>query len=33
MAKISTIAQDVSASKPQLNAAVKVVFGVAAKYK
>jgi TRAP-type transport system periplasmic protein len=33
MAKISSIAQDLSASKPTLNAAVKVVFAEAAKYK
>lgn len=33
MAKVSTIAQDLSASKPELNAAVKVVFDEAAKYK
>jgi TRAP-type transport system periplasmic protein len=33
MSKISSIAQDVSASKPALNAAVKVVFATAAKYK
>jgi TRAP-type transport system periplasmic protein len=33
MAKISSIAQDVSASKPELNAAVKLVFAAAAKYK
>jgi TRAP-type C4-dicarboxylate transport system substrate-binding protein len=33
LAKISSIAQDVSASKPALNAAVKVVFATAAKYK
>jgi TRAP-type transport system periplasmic protein len=33
MAKISSIAADLSASKPALNAAVKVVFAAAAKYK
>jgi TRAP-type transport system periplasmic protein len=33
MSKISSIARDVSASKPALNAAVKVVFATAAKYK
>jgi TRAP-type transport system periplasmic protein len=33
MAKISSIAEDLSASKPALNAAVKVVFTEAAKYK
>jgi TRAP-type transport system periplasmic protein len=33
MSKISTVAQDVSASKPALNAAVKLVFATAAKYK
>ncbi len=33
MSKISNIAQDVSASRPALNAAVKVVFATAAKYK
>jgi TRAP-type transport system periplasmic protein len=33
MSKISSIAQDLSASKPALNAAVKVVFATAAKYK
>jgi len=33
MSKISNIAQDVSASKPRLNEAVKVVFAAAAKYK
>jgi TRAP-type transport system periplasmic protein len=33
MSKISSVAQDVSASKPALNAAVKVVFTTAAKYK
>jgi TRAP-type transport system periplasmic protein len=33
MSKISSIAQDMSASKPALNAAVKVVFATAAKYK
>jgi hypothetical protein len=33
MAKISSIANDLSASKPELNAAVKVVFAAAARNK
>ncbi len=33
MAKISSIGNDLSASKPGLNAAVKTVFATAAKYK
>jgi TRAP-type C4-dicarboxylate transport system substrate-binding protein len=33
MSKISSIADDLSASKPELNASVKTVFAVAAKYK
>jgi TRAP-type C4-dicarboxylate transport system substrate-binding protein len=33
LAKISSIAEDLSASKPELNAAVKAMFATAAKYK
>jgi TRAP-type transport system periplasmic protein len=33
MSKISSIADDLSAGKPELNAAVKTVFAAAAKYK
>jgi hypothetical protein len=33
LAKISSIADDLSAAKPDLNAAVKTVFATAAKYK
>jgi TRAP-type transport system periplasmic protein len=33
MSKISSIAEDLSTSKPELNAAVKTVFAAAAKYK
>jgi TRAP-type C4-dicarboxylate transport system substrate-binding protein len=33
MTKVSSIADDLSKSKPALNAAVKVVFDAAAKYK
>ncbi len=33
MTKISTVATDLSASKPELNAAVKTAFAAAAKYK
>ena len=33
MSKISSIADDLSAAKPELNAAVKTVFAAAAKYK
>ena len=33
ISKISSIANDLSASKPELNAAVKTVFAAAAKYK
>jgi TRAP-type transport system periplasmic protein len=33
MSKISSIAEDISAAKPELNGAVKTVFAAAAKYK
>ena len=33
LAKISSIADDLSASKPDLNAAVKTIFAAAAKNK